>query len=100
MLGNIMSSGLVTTFIHLAHPLAHQPTYHSYYAHTIISGIVTLRFSNIRKGHAGVYTCVAQDMYGNRYTYNVNIQVLDATGECQSMRVDRVHVSLLESTCS
>ena len=54
-----------------------------YYDYCIpVSGIVTLRFSSIRKAHAGVYKCVAQDKYGDRYDRDVEIQVLDAVGEC------------------
>ena len=45
--------------------------------------MVTLRFSSIRKAHAGVYKCVAQDKYGNRYVRDAQIQVLDVVGKRQ-----------------
>ena len=43
--------------------------------------MVTLRFAHIRKGHAGVYTCVVQDKDGNKFTYDIPVEVLDAVGE-------------------
>lgn len=48
----------------------------------IHAGIVTLRFPNIKKGHAGVYKCVAEDSTGNKYTYDVPVQVVNGIGEC------------------
>jgi hypothetical protein len=47
----------------------------------VYAGIVTLRFPSIKKGHAGVYRCVAEDSAGNKYTYDVPIQVVGGIGE-------------------
>ena len=44
--------------------------------------MVTLRFSHIKKGHAGVYKCYAEDKSGNTYSYDVEVEVLDRVGEC------------------
>ena len=42
---------------------------------------MSLRFSHIRKGHAGTYTCVVEDNDGKQYKYNVPIEVQDGIGK-------------------
>ena len=46
-----------------------------------------MRFPSIKKDHAGVYKCVAEDRAGNRYTYDVPVKVVDRIGKCVYMCV-------------
>ncbi len=74
--------------------------YKSWYAYGVVTlslsahcpaGIVTLRFPSIKKGHAGVYKCVAEDKAGKRYTYDVPVQVVNGIGECMSVCANDCH---------